>query len=211
MSLIIDVLVLVLMCSIYAVIHSLLASEKIKNIVSEKTGKLFAFYRFFYVAFAVILLYLLIETAPRLDIVIYDLNYPYDLFTLILQLVAVFGFYWAIRYTCAKEFFGFSQIGRYLNGSYSEAEGDENLYLMKLGPYKYMRHPYYFFIILFMLARPFMDLQYLIFCICAVIYFYIGGYYEERKLINKFGNEYLEYMSKVPKIVPYKIFRGKIG
>ncbi len=207
MSIFIDAAVLIFLCTLYAVIHSLLASEKIKKIVSKKTGKLFAFYRFFYVVTSILFLYFLIDFAPTLDNVIFDLKYPFDIIMIGIQLLTIIGFYWSARYVCIKEFLGLAQIARFFSGSFSE--NDHSLFCYR-GPYKFTRHPFNFFIIIYLLARPFMDLQYLILCVCAVIYFYIGSYYEEKKLINKFGNDYLDYMSKVPKIIPYKIFRGNI-
>lgn len=211
MSVLAEILILIFLCSLYALIHSLLAAEKVKYKVSQITGKLFAFYRFFYVAVSVLLFYLLIELAPRLDMAIYDLEYPFDLLMFGVQILAFAGFYWALRYNCIKEFLGFSQIERFIKGTYAETGRDSNSTLVFIGPYKYTRHPVYFFLLIFLMARPFMDLQYLVFLVCAVIYFYIGTDYEEKKLINKFGNDYSEYMSKVPKIIPYKIFRGKSG
>jgi protein-S-isoprenylcysteine O-methyltransferase Ste14 len=74
------------------------------------------------------------------------------------------------------------------------------------GPYKYMRHPVYFFSILFLIFRPYMDLTYLTLVICLIAYFYIGSYYEEKKLIEVFGDEYKVYQKNVPRIFPLKPF-----
>jgi len=38
--------------------------------------------------------------------------------------------------------------------------------------------------------RPVMDLFYLTFLICIVAYFYVGSYYEEKKLVRQFGEVY---------------------
>jgi protein-S-isoprenylcysteine O-methyltransferase Ste14 len=39
--------------------------------------------------------------------------------------------------------------------------------------------------------------------ICIIVYFYVGSFYEERKLVDKFGDEYLLYQKKVPRIFPF--------
>jgi methanethiol S-methyltransferase len=70
-----------------------------------------------------------------------------------------------------------------------------------------MRHPIYFFSIAFLLFRPVMDLFYLTFFICVVIYFYVGAYFEEKKLVNYFGDVYVNYKKLVPGIIPYKLFK----
>jgi protein-S-isoprenylcysteine O-methyltransferase Ste14 len=38
-----------------------------------------------------------------------------------------------------------------------------------------------------------MDLFYLTFFICIVAYFYIGSYFEEKKLVRQFGEVYENY------------------
>ena len=39
-------------------------------------------------------------------------------------------------------------------------------------------------------------------CLLAVIYFYIGSYYEEKKLVNYFGDTYIKYQKVVSRIFP---------
>jgi len=50
-------------------------------------------------------------------------------------------------------------------------------------------------------------LFYLTFFICIVAYFYIGSYYEEKKLVRLFGDVYENYRKEVPRIFPVKFFR----
>jgi len=52
------------------------------------------------------------------------------------------------------------------------------------------------------LFRPTMDLFYVVFFLCLVIYFYIGSYFEEEKLAKHFGEIYTDYKKSVPKIFP---------
>ena len=52
-----------------------------------------------------------------------------------------------------------------------------------------------------------MDLFYLTFFICIVAYFYIGSYYEEKKLVRQFGEIYENYRNKVPRIFPVKFLK----
>jgi protein-S-isoprenylcysteine O-methyltransferase Ste14 len=98
------------------------------------------------------------------------------------------------------------QIKRFFEKRYS-SELDEELTLLIKGPYRYSRHPVYFFSIVFLLFRPTMDLFYLTFFVCIVAYFYIGSYYEEKKLVKHFGETYSEYKKSVPRIFPVKIFK----
>ncbi|MFA8343384.1 MAG: isoprenylcysteine carboxylmethyltransferase family protein [Rhodothermaceae bacterium] len=199
----------VLLYALFGVIHSVLASEIVKKRLLLWLGDKIAFYRLGYNIISISAIYFIWDLLPDLTMVVYDLPYPYDLAVFVVQMLGLAGFLWAGKYFCLKEFLGISQIERWLTGIYDMSQLDENLTFRTEGPYKFSRHPVYFFCIVMLLARPFMDLQYLIFSICTAIYFYIGTYFEEKKLLNKFGNDYLDYSSKVARIIPYKIIRGK--
>jgi protein-S-isoprenylcysteine O-methyltransferase Ste14 len=55
--------------------------------------------------------------------------------------------------------------------------------------------------------RAEMDLFYLTMFISFTAYFYIGSYYEEKKMVSIFGNEYADYQDKVPRIFPIKLLK----
>ena len=201
MPVVFDVSIIVLLFTLFAVLHSLLASIANKKRFKENFGDLIAFYRLGYNIFSLASFYLIYVFSPKPHIIIYDLPTPYDFIILIPQLLAFAGLFWVFKYICIKEFLGISQIKRYINKTYS-SELDEELTFTIGGPYKYSRHPVYLFSILFLLFRPVMDLFYLTFFICIVAYFYAGSYYEEKKLVQHFGEEYLKYREKVSRIFP---------
>jgi protein-S-isoprenylcysteine O-methyltransferase Ste14 len=133
---------------------------------------------------------------------IYDLPNPFDIIILVPQFISLAGIIWSLKYFSLFEFAGISQVMRWKNNRYSENELDEKLTLRIEGPYKYSRHPLYFFIIAFMFFRPAMNLFYLVFTVCTAAYFYIGSVYEERKLTEVFGELYRDYIKTVPRIIP---------
>ena len=201
MSHVIDVLIILLLFTLYAIIHSFLASVKVKESFFQSFGNLIAFYRFGYNVFAVVSLYFIYEISPKPHLIIYDLQTPFDIIVLIPQFIAIIGLFWSFKYICAKEFLGINQIKRYFRKNYS-VNWDEELTLTIGGPYKYSRHPVYFFSIIFLMFRPTMDLFYLTFFLLAVVYFYVGSYFEEKKLVNHFGAIYVNYQNAVPRIFP---------
>ena len=201
MSHIIDVLIIFLLFAVYALIHSVLASHRVKEIFKKNFGNLIAFYRLGYNLFAIVSLYLIYELSPKPHIIIYDLPKPIDVLILIPQFIALIGILWSFKYICIKELLGINQIKRYMQRNYS-SDLDEDLTLTIGGPYKYSRHPIYFFSIMFLLFRPTMDLFYLTFFLLIVAYFYIGAYYEEKKLVRSFGEIYTRYQESVPQIFP---------
>jgi protein-S-isoprenylcysteine O-methyltransferase Ste14 len=202
----VDVFIIILLFALFGYTHSLLASNKIKRLAVSYVGNYIAFYRIVYNITSVLAVYLLYIILPRPHIIIYDLNYPYDFIILIPQYLSLAGFIWSLRFICAKEFLGISQIKRWFNNQYDINELDEELSLRIRGTYKYMRHPLYFFSIMFLLFRPVMDLFYLTCLICIIIYFYVGSYYEEKRLVEKFGEDYINYRKVVPRFFPVKIF-----
>ncbi len=203
MNYVIDVLIIFLLFGLYALIHSYLASIKVKEWFKKNFGDLIAFYRLAYNIFALASFYLIYELSPKPHLILYDLPNPYDLIILVPQFLALAGLFWAFKYICFKEFLGLNQVKRYFEKNYN-SELDENLTLQLEGPFKYTRHPVYFFSILILLFRPTMDLFYLVFFLCLVIYFYIGSYFEEEKLAKHFGKIYIDYRKSVPKIFPVK-------
>ncbi len=201
-----DVLFIIFLFAVFGVIHSFLASHKVKKELAEQYGSLIAFYRLIYNIIAFASFYLIYEISPRPDVLVYDLPSPYDLLILIPQFLALAGVLWALKYFCIREFLGIDQIKRYFRKEYSPGDLDEKLSLVIDGPYRYTRHPIYFFSIIIIFLRPEMDLFDLTFFLCIAVYFYIGSYYEEKKLVENFGEIYKKYQNEVPRIFPVKLF-----
>jgi protein-S-isoprenylcysteine O-methyltransferase Ste14 len=205
MSIAVDVLIIVLLFGLFAAFHTLLASNTVKIQLREKLQDRMAFYRLFYNATSLITFIIFYTLSPKPDVLIYDLYFPYDILIFIMQVAALIGFFIAGLQTDLKEFLGISQILRYIKNEYDINDLDEKQILTFNGMYKYSRHPVYLFSILFLALRPSMDIFYLVFLICMIIYFYVGSFYEEKKLISNFGGRYLDYQKSVPRIFP-KIF-----
>lgn len=206
MILVLDVIIIVILFAIFGYIHSLVASEKVKIQFKKIFGELIAFYRILYNVFAILSFYFIYEFSPKPHVIIYDLQNPFDLIILIPQFLSLAGIIWVFKYICFREFLGLDQIKRFIEKRYI-TELDEEFTLRIEGPYRYSRHPIYFFSITFLLFRPTMDLFYLTFFLCIVAYFYIGSYYEEKKLVRQFGQVYENYRKEVPRIIPLKLFR----
>lgn len=208
MKLAADVAITILLISVFCISHSILASNKVKKAFQNRFGHLIAFYRIGYNILSMITFIIIYKMLPDIDIIIYDLPAPYDLIILTVQLSSLLGFAWSAKYFSAGEFIGWSQLKRFRNDNYNQADLDEKSELRIEGPYKYSRHPIYFFSILFLLMRPVMGLTYLIIVVIFVVYFYIGSVFEEKRLVEKFGDDYVNYQKSVPRILPIKIFRA---
>ncbi|MHB8906241.1 MAG: methyltransferase family protein [Melioribacteraceae bacterium] len=200
----VDVAIIILLFTIFAFSHTWLASLNIKRALVEKIGIKIAFYRLFYNVSSIVLFLFFYTLAPKPDVVVYDLHFPFDIITFALQVLSLVGLWWATLPINLEEFAGTAQIGRYMRGEYKVDELDEKQNLKIGGAFKLVRHPIYLFSILFLGFRPTMNLFYLVMFICVVIYFYIGSIYEERKLVELFGDEYKKYQKIVPRMIPMK-------
>jgi len=208
---VVNVIIIVLLFAVFAISHTWLASNKIKKKISENLKEKIAFYRLFYNLSSLITFSAMYVLAPKPDIVVYDLRFPFDIITFALQIFSLGGLMWAVKPIELKEFVGIAQIERYLHGEYNADDLDERQILKIEGVFKFVRHPIYLFLILFFGFRPTMNLFYFIMFICIVVYFYIGSIYEERNLVDKFGDEYRKYQKRVPRMIPYAmLFKQKL-
>jgi protein-S-isoprenylcysteine O-methyltransferase Ste14 len=115
--------------------------------------------------------------------------------TLIVQLLAVIVLAIGVFQTDVWSFIGLSQIiGR---------QSNENI--VTGGLYKYVRHPLYSAGLVFLWLTPVMTVNRLVLYLCLTLYIFIGVRFEERKLIREFGQDYLEYKSRTPMLIPLSI------
>jgi len=205
MNLAFDVIITISLVTAFCVSHSYLASNKVKLAFQQRFGNLIAFYRLGYNLISIVSFVIIYSFLPKIDFVVYDLPNPFDLIILFFQMLSFIGIIWCAKYFSGKEFLGLSQIKRYLNGNYNQNDIDEKSEFRIEGPYKYSRHPVYFFSIMFLLMRPSMGLTYLIIVVIFVVYFFIGSIFEEKRLVEKFGDAYINYQKTVPRIFPIKL------
>lgn len=205
MALVLDIFLIFFCFGLFALSHTLLASNTSKSFVAGKYPAFIPFYRLGFNIVALFLFFLYFVVAPKPDVIIYDLMPPYDLITLIPQFISLAGLIFTVRQFDLKEFTGYGQINRWRNHSYDNTELDGHKTLYINGPYRYCRHPLYLFTIIFLASRPYMTLFYLITLIASTAYFYIGSFYEEKKLLETFGSQYSDYRKKVGRILPFKL------
>ncbi len=195
-----DVIGIVVLFTLFALLHSILASSSVKYRLKSKLGSKFAFYRLFYNSVSLISLLFILKLSPSPDIVLYDLPNPYDLIIISLQIFPLFGLILTLKHINLLEFLGISQIISYVKRTSIE---ESNEFIIS-GPFKKSRNPLYILITLFLTLRPTMDLSYFVWFLCVISYFIIGAKLEERKLLYKFGVRYLEYKNRVSALLSIK-------
>lgn len=181
---------------IYCLLHSLLADYKIM-------GKIYIlwWYRFFYVFLSAILLiplFALYLILPK-ETFFYP-PFPYRVFLYLIGAAGLVVGYIASKSYDNDSFFGLKQIRRYFKNNEKYYFESTNLITDK-GILGIVRHPYYLAGILLLWGRP-LYFKDLITNVILTTYFILGAINEERKLINIFGNAYIEYKRKVPMLIP---------
>jgi len=181
---------------VYFLLHSFLASLGVKKWVAKKNASLVRFYR---AGFNVLAVALIVPPLWLMHSFGGDVVWQWTgvglYFSNALVLFAVLGFVWSMRYYDGMEFLGVRQIA---NDS-SDVEDQEKFCLSPL--HRFVRHPWYFFALVIIWSRD-MDSAFLVSSICMTLYFIIGSWFEERKLIIYHGETYRRYQSYVPGLLP---------
>jgi protein-S-isoprenylcysteine O-methyltransferase Ste14 len=205
----------------FAVFHSVCAHEWFKDLLAKLTGKFFVkyFWRIIYCSASYLMLYhafgfVTFERIQQFNLPIF--NYPLPVWNtlIILHLIGVAVMYFAFIKSDYLEFLGLKQMfqgfGKML-GIWKEPEdlklfGTDRLEIT--GIYRLVRHPMLAGGLLFTLTLP-PTINNSVYSLFLIIYIYIGVYFEERRLIKVFGDDYRQYIKDVSAFVPnLKSIRG---
>jgi protein-S-isoprenylcysteine O-methyltransferase Ste14 len=104
-----------------------------------------------------------------------------------------------------KEFVGLRQWERHRNGERETTGRNDRLFTGK--GYGLVRHPLYLGCSLLLAFHPIQTRNSAATAAAVIAYFYIGTFFEERRLVRMFGDEYRAYQRRVPRLFPLP-FRG---
>lgn len=191
----------------FGFVHSILASKEAKQAFQERFGEraYHGLYRLIYNILAGVTLLpaaVLMMVVPSR--VVWMVESPISIVFLALQLVGVIGLLVSIAQIDGGQFLGISQAIAYFRGDTLPLPKEP---LSVGGVYALVRHPLYFFSLLVLWFVPTMSEGYLGLCIGATLYFVIGSWYEERRLLAYFGDEYRAYQQKVAWMIPFVMLK----
>ena len=110
------------------------------------------------------------------------------------------GFYWGVRALGTFDALGISSVGRPASNK-SRSPGP----LRVRGPYRWVRHPLYFFVMLMIWTCPDLTVDRLLFNLLWTGWIVVGTALEERDLVAMFGDQYRAYQQEVPMLIPMSI------
>lgn len=183
---------------LYGAIHSFMASNYFKNFAANILGKYFRFYRLIYNVLAFVLLIPIFalqfstEKEALWEVSIYQ--------PIIGKFISVWG---AILIATALQGYDLSEFsGLDFNKKQEKTEFKND------GLLKYMRHPIYFGILIFVWGMFITEAstRSLTGAVAVTIYLFVGIYFEEKKLIEVFGEKYKKYQQDVPMLIPFLKF-----
>ena len=184
----------------WGIIHSITASMGFKDSLRRTLGDGFMrMYRLLYNIFSAIsfapILYL-VAVLPNKDL--YQVSAPWSYVMLAGQGFSVALLIVAVLQTDTLSFVGLRQI-------FEEEKAGK---LITSGLYHFVRHPLYTFGLLFIWLSPSVTVNSFVMYLALTFYIFVGAYFEEKKLLREFGQEYEEYKSVTPMIVPFLKFTG---
>jgi protein-S-isoprenylcysteine O-methyltransferase Ste14 len=198
----------------FAVLHSVGAQEPFKDALARWTGRFLVdyFWRLAYCALSFVALYYGVASlhwARNPDYDVWLIDYPDWLWAVVtvLHLGSIALIYIAFLQSDYLEFLGLKQAGRGLLLLFGRSSAESRLELFGTdrlvvrGVYAWVRHPMLVGGLLFLLTGG-PSLNNLVYTGLYAAYMVIGGYYEERRLLRVFGDDYRRYQRQVGAFFP---------
>lgn len=113
---------------------------------------------------------------------------------------SMLGMMWGMRALRSFDLFGTQPILAHIRASHVRA-----MPLAIRGPYRWVRHPLYFFVLLLIWCCPDVTVDRLLFNVLFTAWIVFGTLLEERDLVAEFRETYPDYQRKVPMLIPWKL------
>ncbi len=131
------------------------------------------------------------------DIILFNIHGLYSGVMRALYLLSILGTGWGMWALRSIDMFGLDPIVENL-----QAKPSPPIAFTIRGPYRWVRHPLYLFMIVLFWSCPLMTMDRFLFNVLWTIWVAIGTILEERDLVDDFGQAYRDYQANVPMLIP---------
>lgn len=202
MSWLLSAFIIIIFLVVYALLHSWLAALAVKNWARGVFGpQVDRWYRLVYnIVAGVTLLPLLPMLVWLPDRILYVTPSPWRWLLVVGQMAALAGLTVSLLQTGLLHFLGLRQL-------IAERPVESGVLSVR-GFYGWVRHPLYFFSSLVLWLTPLMTANWLTVCVVFTLYFYLGSFLEERRLLAEFGPVYGAYQQRVSRFIPWRRWTG---
>lgn len=118
-------------------------------------------------------------------------------------IASLMGMLWGIRALHSFDAFGNQQVLSHIGASHVRV-----MQLVIRGPYRWVRHPLYFFTLVLIWCCPDLTVDRLLFNTLFTAWIVLGTFLEERDLVVEFNKAYLDYQREVPMLIPWKFHKS---
>ncbi|MCO6450251.1 MAG: isoprenylcysteine carboxylmethyltransferase family protein [Caldilineales bacterium] len=193
----VSLLIVIVGFAIWALLHSVLAMDAIKQWSERRLGQMAA--RWYRLAYNFLAVFTFLPLLPLLALLpertMYAIPQPWNWLFRLVQLAGAVLFIVALWQTDLAEFVGLRQV--------ASGTTTNTAMLRVRGLQKWVRHPLYTTSLMVLWFVSVMTLSWLVACMLTTLYFYVGSIHEERRLVREFGQPYNDYRERTPRLFPY--------
>jgi len=111
--------------------------------------------------------------------------------------LSIAGFMWGMQSLGSFDAFGLNPILAHVRGT-----RESPMPFVIQGPYRWVRHPLYFFTLILIWSCPMLSADRLLFNVFWTAWIWVGTILEERDLVANFGEAYRDFQRNVPMLIP---------
>lgn len=186
----------------WGVLHSILASRRVKAAFELALGTRFVLYPLGYALVSVWTFWLVLAKEPDLPQQMWAVGGMAKMLLWAGQGAGVLLLAWAVLQVGGLRMLGLTQLWEFLRGRLAHGP-DIRRDFRTTGAYGLVRHPMHAGGILILACQPTQSLGSLVFTLFGCVYMVLGTWLEERRLAAELGPAWRDYAARVPMLVPF--------
>lgn len=144
-----------------------------------------------------IILFVIVAFWQNSDTILLEAGGLFRYILRVLFFLSILGMFWGLYALRSIDMFGLNPILKYIR-----ATPIQEIPFTVRGPYRWVRHPLYLFMVVMFWTCPILTADRLFFNILWTIWVVVATVLEERDLTDDFGDAYRAYQARVPMLLP---------